>query len=108
MANQNSNQNQPPMQRVWGQGMGPAGFPQMPFTPPYQMHPPFGMPPNPFPGQGGTNQPQGPINHPFLNEQGMFDFNKVIGHANNINKLISTAQPMIKQLSPLFNMFRGS
>jgi len=105
MAYQNQ---QAPQQRVWGQGMGPSGFPQSPFVPPYQMQHPFGMPPNQFPGQGGSapQQPQ-PMNHPFLNEQGMFDFNKVIGHANNINKLIGTAQPMIKQLSPLFNMFKG-
>lgn len=106
-----NSQQRPYVQRVWGQGMQgmgqPGGFPQMPFVPPNQMQHPFGMPPNQFPGQGASNPQPGPINHPFLNEQGMFDFNKVIGHANNVNKLISTTQPMIKQLSPIFNMFKG-
>lgn len=109
--------------RVWGQGMGQNGMPFMPYgqqQPP--MPPQMGMPPmnqmpfqgqmppngqNAFQGQMSPNGQNGIINHPLLDEKGNFDFNKVMGHADNINKFINSTKPMIKQLSPLFNMFKG-
>ncbi|WEG11933.1 YppG family protein [Pullulanibacillus sp. KACC 23026] len=96
--------------RVWGQGMGQNGMPYQPFGQQPFMPPQMGMAPMnqmPFQGQMSQNFQNGPINHPFLDQNGNFDINKLMGHADNINKFINTAKPMMKQLSPLFNMFRG-
>ncbi len=119
MANENQpiqNQFQPQqgpfMPRMWGYGMGQQ--PMMPFNPQQPMPPQMGnmgpFPQNQMPGHGQAPQymPNQPINHPLLDEKGNFDFNKLMGHADNVHKFINTARPMMKQLSPFFNMFKGS
>lgn len=42
----------------------------------------------------------------FFNANGGFDFNKLMDGADKMVKLTSQIQPMLKQLGPLFNLFK--
>ncbi|MGV3488063.1 MAG: YppG family protein [Tuberibacillus sp.] len=94
MADQNNNQQHmapvdPFSFLMWGPPPGFNPYQAMPQPPQYQ-------------GQGPNNQSMPNFSN------GGFDFNKLMDSADKMVKLINQTQPMLKQLGPLFNMFKQS
>ncbi|MBM7644011.1 hypothetical protein JOD45_000202 [Scopulibacillus daqui] len=58
-----------------------------------------------------TNQQQNPPSQPpnampFLDNNGNLDFDKLMSGANQVFNLINKTGPMLKQISPLLNLFK--
>jgi len=89
----NSHQQQPPFHPIWG-----------------PVHPdPFSIMPSNGEQHSANNQTQN--NAPqfmqgFFDQNGNWDFDKMMSGADKVVKIINQTQPMIKQLSPLFNLFK--
>ena len=101
MVQPNNNQQQPPFNPfMWWY---PQGQPQG--QPPMMPQFPFAQQQQPMNNQGQpNNMPQ--FMNGFLDQNGNFDFNKMMDGANKVYQIINQAQPMIKQLGPLLNMFK--
>jgi len=65
--------------------------------------PPHGMQ-QPANTQTPNNMPQ--FMQGFFDKDGNWDFDKMMSGANKVAKIINQTQPMIKQLGPLFNLFK--
>lgn len=60
--------------------------------------------------QNPVQQPAAPQNFDFMkfisDDKGNFDINKVMGHADQVFKIIDKTGPMLKQLQPLLKIFQ--
>ncbi|GGE51108.1 hypothetical protein GCM10011391_32370 [Pullulanibacillus camelliae] len=90
----NNNQQQPPFHPMWGPP--PPG--------PFFMTPPNNMPQSASNQSTQNNMPQ--FMQGFLDKDGKWDFDKMMSGADKVFKIINQTQPMIKQLGPLFNLFK--
>lgn len=118
-----ADQNQPKQTNQANQQQFMSQQPPFGFHDPFQsfMHGPGPQFP-PFQGQQGfpgqmpqmtqqqQQQPNPQLYHPFvqpfIDQNGKFDFNKIMAGMDNVHKMVSKTGPMIKQLSPLLNMFK--
>ncbi|MFC7393102.1 hypothetical protein [Scopulibacillus cellulosilyticus] len=117
MANTNNNNQQdnrfydPFTQFMFGPPMAPPPYPpmqQMPMQQPMQQPQQQQVQSQPQPQQQQQqNSPnQQPNAMPFFDNNGNLDFNKLMSGANQVFNMINKTGPMLKQISPLLNMFK--
>ncbi len=72
---------------------------------------PWNHVPPPYPRRYYYSQPMNP-NRPsiidqFRKEDGTIDYEKIINHGGNIISIVNQAKPLVKQMKPLFSLFKN-